>query len=185
MIRITTDFAGMPGTPYYSTLYFQGETQAAATAAAAQANAFWEGVDNVMSTGLTWNVQDDAEVVNPATGQVTGIFAVSGLSGAGEDPADEMPGNVQGLMRWRTGVYIGGREVRGRTFIPSPTEAANNGGFPSAAYITALTNAVTQMRLVETPGSEQVIWSPTKGVAHLVSAEIPWTNWATLRSRRD
>ena len=77
-------------------------------------------------------------------------------------------------------MYVGGREVRGRTFVPGLTESANDSGRPIAATRTAIATAFNT-------------WfgghDPQGGILGVngftpVSTTTVWTEFAFLDSRR-
>src|SRR3982750_3658664 len=55
--RVRTIFPGVAGSPWYSNLYFTGETQTLADAATAATRAFWDSVKGYISTGISIQVQ--------------------------------------------------------------------------------------------------------------------------------
>ena len=78
---------------------------------------------------------------------------------------------------------MGGRQIRGHTFIPAPTEASNTTGSPIAAYVTRLQTAITNLVLATTPALE--VYSVTHRQDELVISGVASPQWAVLRSRRD
>jgi hypothetical protein len=186
MLRVLTTWGGtMSGLPYYSNLYFEGTTEGEADAALAAVIAFWQAVDNRIVDNATWTVDPTVEVVSTENGQVTGLFDGTGGTGSGNDAGDPLPPNTQGLIRWRTGDYVGGREIRGRTFIPGAPEAENAAGVPSSSYVSQMQTAASGLLTAAAGAGGLVIWSRTKlQPAAVVSASV-WNQWATLRSRRD
>lgn len=186
MIRVTTEWTGtLPGVPYFSTHYFAGDTAGEADAAAAAVVSLWQEVDTVVSTGLTWTVPTEVEFVDEATGAITGVEAVAGGTGAGQNGSDPLPMATQGLLRWRTGVFVSGRELRGRTFIPGPTEPNNLLGVPDPNYKGVLGPAGVNFLTAAAGGGGLVVYSPTHAQAATVQSSSVWNKWSILRSRRD
>ena len=181
MYRIRTTFSGLQGAPYLSTFYFSdggGTAQQAATAA----GNFWAAVDAKMSVAMTWVQDSEVAEVNVGTGAVEGVSSIVPMNGVGGVAGDALPPATQGLVRWRTGVFVAGREIRGRTFIPGCVESESN-GLPAGSS-TAVWNAAASA-LIADATSLFVVWSKTHGVEQVVTAGGAWNQFAVLRSRRD
>lgn len=181
MYRVRFTFDGVQGSPYLATHYFSealGSAQQAATAA----GTFWNSLEPVMASALNWSLERDVSHVNAATGQTTAVTQVNANSGVGSAGAGPLPFANQGLIRWRTGVFAGGREIRGRTFIPAPIETMSD-EVPTSAYGTVVNPAITA--LIGDANSTLVIWSRVNGVEEDVTSGDLWNSWAVLRSRRD
>lgn len=182
MYRINTTLTGIPGAPYYNRLYFQlvaGTAQDALDATVA----FWTAVDNLFANDLTWTVDGQVEEVESATGNITDITAGTGGTGSGADATSYLPQINQMLVRLRTGVFFNGREVRGRIFIPGATEAASADGILDSAWVTTMNSALAT--LVGDADSALMVYSPTHASGAPVTAATVWTQFASLRSRRD
>jgi len=183
MLRIRTAGTGSAaGVPYLSTMYFTGSTQTEADSAAAAVRAFWLAIQVRMLTGIQMQVESQVLVIDPGTGQPTNAFTTSTASVAGTGSGSALPTSNQGLVRWSTGVFIGGRQVRGRTFLPYVPVSENSGGRPIAGYVTAVAAAAATLVSVTSP--EMVVWSRTHGVQPGVTGGSVWSEFAVLRSRR-
>lgn len=178
--RITTVWSGRPGLPGTTTLYFHENSHTAADQVDA-VKAFWNSLKNNIVTGVNLTVDGTVEIVESDTGDIVGTDA-TGHGGVivGTDSADPLPPSVQGLIQWRTGVYVGGREIRGRTFIGCLTETSNTNGVPPSGTIAAWTGYATTML-----GSALAVYSPTKHQWASVASGNAWGQFAVLRSRRD
>lgn len=86
---------------------------------------FYTAFQSVMSSVVTAAISGSVEILDPITGKPTGVDTASGYSVHGGDYGEPLPFQTQGLIAWNTGVWIGGRQVRGKTYIPGPGEAAN------------------------------------------------------------
>lgn len=184
MLRIRTVLTGTTGGPFLSTMYFGGaDDQTAANNANAAVGAFWGSVDNFLGNSLSWSTA--AEVVKMSTsGVVSATFAVTPISGAGGATGVYMAPASQGLVRWRTGSYIGGREVRGRTFIPAVTQAnSTSAGGPGTTFVTGVNTAAAT--LISDPNSELIVWSKRWSSTATALTGSMWGSYAVLRSRRD
>jgi len=181
--RVTTSISGFSGGPYLSQMHFSEALGALAQDAADAVKVFWAAVDNLMANDLTWTVPGEVEQFDPANGNLTGIVAVTGGTGTGADATSYLPPANQMLIRWRTGTFVGGREIRGRTFIPGVTEAGTADGVLEASWQSTLLSAANA--LIADTDSELQIWSPTQGATADVASASVWNQLAVLRSRRD
>jgi len=185
MIRLTTTITGYPSGAFFSTLYFDGETQGEADAANAALDGFWNDMGAVISSALDFSVSPEVELVDVATGNITGIFLTAGASGPFGTAGEVLPLAAQGLLRWRTGQFEAGREVRGRLFIPGPVEGQQTDGVPTAAYVSAVNTRAADLITAGAGAGGLVVYS----VRHRVRADVVtgscWDQWAVLRSRRD
>jgi hypothetical protein len=184
MLRVTTIFTGVQGTPWYSNQYFLGSTQEMAVAAQDAVFEFWSDLAGLIPTAVTAAVQPEVDDVDPVTGNVTATYVVPQqdvdcVGGAA------LPWAVQGLIRLRTGDFVNGREVRGRIFVPAPTAETNSNGVPSASYVTTMQTAATTLLTNAEPGGNLCVYSRTNGQAFEVSQVSAWNQFAELRSRRD
>jgi hypothetical protein len=182
LYRVQTVFTGVAGSPYYNTLYFAagfGTATAAVTAAAG----FWGTLDGQMADDITWDIPGDVEVIDDATGNIVNVENTTPQNGSGSLTAALLPPSSQGLIRWRTGTFVGGREIRGKTFVPGLTVSASTDGQVSTAMITAMENTATA--LVGSPTAQLVVWSKKNGQSATVVSSSAWSEFAVLRSRRD
>lgn len=182
IFKVRTLWSGGPGGAGVSTMYWSTSAGTASQANDAM-GAFWDAVASVIGGG--WNAQTDSVVyeVDEADGQITGAVAVTPETTAYADGNDPLPGLTQGLLQLRTGVYVAGRELRGRLFIPGPTENENTAGRPKASYLSAVNTAATN-ELINALDAAPVVWSRAHGAFWPVVAATCWTEWAVLRSRR-
>lgn len=182
MLRVRTVFTGMQGAPWLSTAHFD-DVAASAQDCVDAVGAFWGAVDSLMDNEVDWATQPDVEVVNPVNGQVTGIETTSPLSASGAQALEALPFATQGLIRWRTGVFVAGREIRGRTFVPGMVETGNDNGRPGATAISAMNSSA--IGLITDASTTFGIWSPARGQIAAVASGTAWSEFAVLRSRRD
>jgi hypothetical protein len=183
MMRYRTVFSGPQGSPWVSTMYSSGISQAEADAFVAAVGAFWGAVDALMNTGVTWATEAEVEIVDPITGDITGTLVTTPQTGAGATVTELLPRIAQAVVRWRTGIFVAGREVRGRTFIPGLTELANTTGQLTPATQTTIQTAADTLNGVVGPTLN--IWSRTHGVTHPVATASVWSQFSYLGSRRD
>lgn len=188
MYRVRTVFSGVQGAPWLNTLYFDdggGTAQQAATAA----GTFWGAVDTYIYGGITWTTEADVANIDPITGVLEGVSSTTPVTGTGGGGSDPLPYATQGLVRWRTGVVVGTRELRGKTFIPGLTETGVTAALVTAAVVTAVNTA--SAALISDANSTLVAWhrpdppGSSTGVSWNVVTGQMAPGFAVLRSRRD
>lgn len=182
MYKVTQVATGVAGSPYYLTAYFDqfgGTAQAAADAW----RAFLAPTSTVYRTGLAFSAITEVGLVDPVTGDLTGLEPVTIGSMSMIGGTDPLPAATSLLIRWRTGAYIGGKEIRGRTNIPGQLESGNDVALPTSALTSAWQTRATA--LATAAGAQHVVWSKKNGVWAVTQTASPWSQWAILRSRRD
>ena len=182
--RIRSITTGVAGSPFYTNMYFESTPgsdvpQDWITAVVA----FWDDLDLYVSSLLDVVVEGDIAVIDTATGQQTTAYSATPGGHSFSDSGEILPLATQGLIRWETSGFSNGRRIRGRTFVPGPTETRSDAGAPNGAYQTALASAASQ--LVATAPTPLMVWSPTGLTAEPVDGSSAWSKWAVLRSRRD
>jgi hypothetical protein len=185
MLRIRTSITGQPGAPYLSTMYFTAavEDLTAANAANDAVGAFWGTIDNQMLNGTSWATHNEVAVL-ALDGTLTGTFGVAPQFGAGAIFGNITPPATQGLVKWATNLFIGGRRLRGHTFIPAiPTTNVAGGGTPAPNLLTAMDSAAAT--LIADANAQFVIWSRKHTTTSPVVTGGGWNEFAVLRSRRD
>lgn len=182
MYRIRTVFTGVTGSPWVSTAFF-GASGGTPSQAVTALGTFWSAVDNLMDSSVSWSTLADVETVNSANGQVTAVTNTTPVAGGGGGGATGVPIAAQGLVRWRTGMYVNGREIRGRWFIPGLATGSNSDGVVTPASVTTMQNAAAA--LIADATSDLVIWSRKNHNEPSVVSASTWTQFAVLRSRRD
>jgi hypothetical protein len=145
---------------------------------------FWESVETFLHTSVTWGVEPAVAQLTD-DGVITTVWSVTGDTGAGLSGANQiLPPATQMLASLRTGVYTGGREIRGRLFIPGFTEAANGQGIVDGTIRGQVQTAATTLANVTAP-NPWVVWSRTYAQTADVSAAQVSSSWSVLRSRKD
>jgi len=182
--RIRTVFTGVAGSPAYSNLYFGADSTDAGNCQAAVFG-MWENLLNAIQAGVVITMENPIPIIDVATGETTDVAVGDGGTATAADSGDPLPGMVNGLVQLHTGLFIGGRELRGRSFVPYPTEAANDAGVPDSDYINAMQDAFNDMRDPLGDGASFCVYSKTHAQAQTVSGLSAWTKFASLRSRRD
>ena len=182
--KVQTVHTGVPGSPFVSTMYF---TFVAGQADQTLANVLecWGDLATVMHTDLVSTVEREQVLIEDTTGAATGTELAAGPNAIGATDAFEpMPAATQGLIQLRTGTYVGGREIRGRLFVPSPCEDTGH-ATPSAAYQTLVNGAFQDLIVDSSTSGPWRVWSRKNLQSAVVTTANTWSQWAVLRSRRD
>lgn len=183
MYRVSTTIVGPAASGGgYNELYFAATGGDAAAAHDAAAD-FWEAVGVLALSTNTFTTLGDVETVDEITGNITGVTSVTPRVKVGQNTGDPVPKSTNALIRLRTGNFEGGREVRGRIFVPGLTEGQSDAGGLLASTRTALQTAADAMRTHA--GSTLVVYSRTHHKYASVASCNVWSEWAVLRSRRD
>lgn len=183
MYRVRTVFTGVAGSPYYSNLYFTQEGGTAAQARAA-VNTFWEANKALITSNLKWSIENEVPLVDQVSGDVVGVDSdATSYVSQGTRSDTPIPYSNQVLARLRTGVYLGGKEIRGRIFIPGFTQISQNSdGVIGSAAAGVATNLNA---LIANANAQLVVWAKSKGTYAVVNSGSVWNQFAVLRSRRD
>lgn len=183
---------GLPGlfTAYYAPSGAVGTAQA--TEALARVRAFFDSFKAHLPGTVQVTSPSEVDVINDANGDL--VARVPGtppatVSGTGAGTAGAAP--LMFVLQHLTGVVVGKRVVRGRSFI-GPTIASDNSvGNPTATSISALMTAAALLGTTIVTPLGQVVWHRPSGVPKaggssvLVTGHGVWTQWGVLRSRRD
>lgn len=184
---------GLPGggltTMYWSPGTVGGST-ADATDCLARFRTVWETFKADISSSISVNWDALVLAIEATTGVLTGTFnATDPATTVGTNAGEPLPYQTQGLIRWGTATVINGRRLRGRTFVPGPTETLNTtGGVPSSGYTTDLTAGAATIFTPGATASAAVIWHRPgpggAGASSLITSATTSPNWSVLRSRR-
>lgn len=182
MLRIRTITQTGNSDTYLSTFYFGSTSLSDAPTAASSVLAFWTGCKSRISSSMSISLDPLALLVDPATGKPTDAAGVSGTPVTGTATGDVLPYATQGLLHLPTGVYVNGRQLQGRLFIPGPCEVDSSAGFPLSAYQSTIDSAATTL---VTGTLMWGIYSRTHKQFKGIVSPRTWNNWGILRSRRD
>lgn len=182
LYRVRTIFTGVQGSPWLNTLTFL-ETGGTPQQAVTAAGAFWGAVDVLMPSTIDWTTEADVPTLS-AGGVLEEVTTTTPATGSGGAGAGELlPRVSQGLVRWRTGTIIAGRELRGRTFVPGLADASNDNGTVLAASRSTINTAAAA--LIADANSSFGVWSKRHGVVLSTTTGTTATEFAALTSRRD
>jgi hypothetical protein len=182
MYKVVQIATGVAGAPYYITGYFD-QTAGTAQQAADAWRAFLAPASTGYRTGLVFSAQTEVGIVDPVSGDLTGLDTVTVASMSMIGGTDPLPAATSLLIRWRTGAYVAGKEIRGRTNIPGMLESLSTSGLPDSTLVSAW--QTRQTALIGAANAQHVVWSKKNGLWANSTAGSPWSQWAVLRSRRD
>jgi hypothetical protein len=180
--RYRTVFSGVAGTPWYSNIFFDENVTSSPLYGEFVAD-FWTALNAVMCTPVTWSVIPEVAFIDDATGQIIDLSTWAGEGGSAANTNEDMPYANQALINWRTGTYLAGRELRGKTFVPALTQAANDNGQLIAGTRASIDAAAEE--LISDGNGAMRVFSPTHLTSSpITSSDVP-AKIAILRSRRD
>lgn len=177
--QVRVAWTGLRGLPGVSTFYF--EAQSAVPLAALKT--FFSSVSGAIPSGCLLTFPANGSKIDTSTGQTVGTWTATpptALSGTGSGPYAAPAGM---LVNWHTGLYVNGRELRGKTFIvPVISASYESDGSAGAAWITSLQNAATALIASGTP--PHVYGRSTATDAPALSGSVP-DKVVMLTTRRD
>lgn len=179
--RVRTEFVGVQGAPWLSTMLFGTVNSAQQSVNAV--GAFWSAVDAAIATAVTWRTLPDVDEID-VDGNLIGVESTTVQTAGGALAGDRLPHATQALITWRTGAIIGGRELKGRTFIPGIGESHNSADGTLSSGLISILQAAGDA-LIADVNSAFTIWSPTHAQVRLATVASVRDQWAVLRSRRD
>ena len=182
--RTRVTWAGFKGGPGVSTFYSDGTSPANLDAL----RSFFASFAAMLPTGLTIQVAGDGDIIDDATGTLTGSWSgtqpavVSGTGTGG------YAGAVGGMVTWVTGTVHNGRRLKGRTFmVPLASGAFSGSGVLYATFATTAKSAADT--LIAATGPDWYVWGRPgpkgPGTSAPISSAVAGNLVAVLRSRRD
>lgn len=182
--EITTEWTMASGTGKLTVMYFG--TGAFISAQRTALNAFWTSVKASLDNSVSYNISTTGRELDVATGALTGGWTeATARSGSGSGVTEQVADATQGLIRWQTGIIVGGRFLQGRTFIPGLSIAAlsngNLGGSTISTFQTAANTLISAA--VELDVWHRPIAGSGGSASGVTSAAVP-AELAVLRRRR-
>lgn len=185
MLRVEGTWTAPQGAPYFTTLHFTGAGATDAADAHDRVVVLFTSLAARFSNAYAITVLSEVAEVDPATGQTTDVHAVPAVTVNGTSSSQPLPFTTQGLLRWTTGFFQAGRQIRGRTFLPGVVEDDTQGGSPTAAVVNTVSGLLAAWLTNNEPLNQLAIYSRTGNTVTAVSDGTMWAQWAVLRSRRD
>lgn len=115
--EILTHWNTAAGSTFLSVMYMAaGNTLASQRAAL---STFWNVVDGILDNSTTWQIDNEARVLDDATGVLTALRTdATNYGGTGGVTGEQVPDVAQVLFKWNTGIILGGRFLQGKTYVP-------------------------------------------------------------------
>ena len=176
--RTQTVLTGVTGAPYYSNLYW--DLTYSTSEMVEHTAEFWEIVDNRMVNEVAWEVSGVVQYIDDNTGTLLANGVTDAVTGAGEASGEMLPASTQVLVKWRTGLVVAGRELRGRTFLPAMDAFMNDEGSVESVARADLSDEIATWLggLSATP----LVWSRTHGASQSIEAAEVWNEFAEIGS---
>lgn len=172
----------------YSVFHFNDPGDAGDAQDAANAiRIFFAAIVTLLPDDVTITFDNEMRVLNPSTGTLTGVFPVSPPASVVGSGVGTWANAVGTVVTWDTGSIVGGRRLRGRTFIvPLIGTAYDNAGTIASASIVTLFNAADTLRTnLLAAVMPLAVWSRAHGQIALVQSASVNDRTAVLRGRRD
>lgn len=192
--RIRTVLSGWQGAAGLNTHYFSASatpTAAEASTVAGRVRAAWLAAAPLFNGPTTAQVQPTVDVYDAITGFLSQSFSITAPAVvAGSATGVQAPPQVALGIVWDTATILGGRRLKGRTFIAPLSTSIVNQLLPPASANTQL-NAYRDALIGATPplANPAVVWHrPVNGAgggAFTILTGSPGTKWFSIRSRRD
>lgn len=189
--RVTARWSGFPGAPGYSNFHFQASTGTPDVEADAQlVQNFFTAIRTTLPTSVSVEVQQTVEILDDATGQLVSYVTLeepfTPVSGSG---TAAYSGPTGAVINWLTNSVIGGRRVRGRTFIvPCNTTSYQTDGTLTPQALTTLNTGAAILSGAGFGSGFGILTRPAGGGAigfsEVTGHRVPDLA-AVLRSRRD
>lgn len=180
---VTATYSGGPSGDWLTRFRFDPLLSATAQDAVDTAKLFFDAFQVDRSNQITVVLSDTVEIVDNATNEPTGTETVTGYNLPGGASDEPLPYQTQALVWWNTGSWVGGRQVRGRTFIGGLTEAANGTGGTVGSGVRAHLATAAGHILAPIDGQFE-IWSRAHTASYPIQSATVTQRWAVLRTRR-
>lgn len=177
LCRVNVAWQNWPGAPGLTQFYF---LNAAMQTNVDAVRAFFNSCAGLLPSGLTINVPGSGDIIDSATGLITGAWTVTttpatlSCSGAGA-----YAGNAGAVIHWLTADVSNGRRVRGRTFLVPliSTQFETNGSLTTTCISTITTAGNTlrtaaagNMRIWSRPVDAGTVYDRKTGVAKQIQS---------------
>lgn len=198
--RMRAVWTGLPGSPYLSTWHFRATTGNPAVMVTA-VRKFLTSLAAQCRTGISVTLEADQLIFNAEKGDVVGVeSAPPGAAILGTAGGNALPFASQGVIKLATGGIVNNRRVRGRFYVPCPSDLANSAGIPLSGYTSVLQGAADVLITDTSAAGKWAVWSrpfepdpevlkpqpaARDGSLHDIQAATTFSKWGVQRRRRD
>ena len=178
--RIPVLWQGLVGLPGESIFYGVN-----AGTANADLKTFFTAIQSVFPAGLTWVIPGSGDTLDGVTGALVGSWSNAG--GGGTVSASGAAAYAAGCgtwVVWQTGVVIGGRRLKGKTFLAPLMNSAYTNGVIVAGNVTTMQTAANNL----VTAAQTIVWHRPKagagGSTSNPSAAAVQNRVTSLKTRR-
>jgi len=164
---------------------------ALATESVARVRAGWNAVTSAVGVGCTWTPNLVVDEIDENTGGIVNqVAAAAPAAVTFGATGDFLPLQTQVILQYQSALFINGRRVRGRSYIPGLTETSNAaGGVPSAGTLTTFAAFNTALGTTILTATNQRVWHRPNalgvgGLSAVVTTRSVSSSYGVLRSRR-
>jgi hypothetical protein len=162
--RIRCDWTGFVGSPGISTFY--------ATSAATlvpQIRTMFNAITGFLNTDVHIQVENAGDELDATTGALVGAWSTSAVGSVTGTATGGYSAVSGALMQWGTPVVLGGRRLKGHTFlVPLATGGYDTSGQILSTTVSGITTA--QMALVTAASGNFLLWQRPR------TASPSWTD---------
>lgn len=177
--QVRVAWLGVTGPPGVTTLYFP----VSAAVPMAAVKAFFTTLAPLLPNAVSVTFPTSGMEIDIGSGQPTGTWTVGAQTGVSGSGGTAFAAPVGGVINWLTGSFVGGRQIRGKTFVvPMATAMYGTNGKLTSTATNAMGSAGTTLA---TGGNGLTIWSRRNAAAATVSAATAPDKAVVLASRRD
>ena len=177
--RVRVGWSGWAGGPGVSTFLFES----AGAPPLVDLRTMYAAWAPIIPTGITLQIENTGQTIASETGQAVGAWSAGAQTAIACTGAGGYAAPAGCYVSWRTGVFLGGREIRGKTFIVPLVAGAYDGtGTILDQNRQAVENAAKAF--IATGGSTMRIYNRSQfGFGGVTSATVP-DKVVVLTSRR-
>jgi hypothetical protein len=180
--RYVIPWTGTTALPGVSVLYSTGATDATADIVT-----FLNAIKGLFPPGLSWSVLNGGDTIDDTTGTLNGSWTGVGGAVVTSTGAGNYAAGTGAFVTWHTPTIVGGRRLKGRTFLcPLTIGSYDATGTIATATLTTISAAGTALAGV---GKMRVWHRPPAGgggggTSALINAATVPDQVTSLRSRR-
>lgn len=187
---ITFTYGGPPGVITLYTTTASGEDSASAALTGDRLRDALTAGHDLFMTNCSFKADSFVDTINPATGELTASDSYGGWTVAGTQSMGALPPQTMICATWITAAFVGGRRVRGRTFLgPLDNSTLQTDGTLASTALTHANALGTSWYDAGLTDTLAVVWhrpvGGAGGSAHEIIGHSVKDKFAVLRSRRD